>query len=340
MTQALVLGRRRRGRAIGPAVAATAKRLEAAGWSVESRVVYRKRDLRRETKHAVAAGVDAVVAVGGDGAVLQVVQKLAETKVALGIVPMGTGNLLATNLGIPKDLDAAIEVLLGQRQRVIDVGHVKAGKKSRRGPAGKAGRRRGDTAGGKPGRGKASGKPDDKAGGKPDGKDRVFAVACGVGFDAEVMKATPKSRKDRLGKLAYFASVLGQRRKVRNVAHEITIDGEEQTGPAAQVFVANFSGMGLPLEPRLEVKPDDGVLDVIVVRAAGPVEGLLAGWDAIRQRRHGHTPSGRVFRTHAREVRIKTRQPRLVEIDGSVIGTTPVEVSIRPAALAVLVPAD
>jgi len=74
------------------------------------------------------------------------------------------------------------------------------------------------------------------------------------------------------------------------------------------------------------------------VRSA--VEGLLAGWEAIRQRRHGHTPSGRVFRTHAKEVRIATKPRRLVETDGSVVGTTPIDISIRPAALAVLVPTD
>ncbi|HTK45424.1 MAG TPA: YegS/Rv2252/BmrU family lipid kinase [Patescibacteria group bacterium] len=298
MTQALVLGRRRKGRPIETAVEEAAASLAAAGWTVSSSVVDRKKELRRETKRAVAAGVDVVVAVGGDGAVLQVVQKLAETKASLGIVPMGTGNLLATNLGIPKSVDAAVQVLLGQRPRVIDVGRVKVG-----------------------------------------GKDKVFAVACGVGFDAEVMKATAKSRKRRFGKLAYFASAFGQRRKVGNVRHEITVDGTTQTGGATQVFVANFGGMGFGFEPSLEVKPDDGVLDLIVVRAKGPVEGLLAGWEAIRQRRRGHSRGGRVFRTRAREVRVATKTRRLVEIDGSVIGTTPIEVSIRPAALSVLVPA-
>jgi YegS/Rv2252/BmrU family lipid kinase len=301
VTTALVIGRRRKGRPIGAAVDDAAARLEAEGWTVHSRLVEKKREVRKETKKAVEAGIDVVVAVGGDGAVLQVIQKLAETKVALGIVPMGTGNLLATNLGIPKPLDEAVAVVLGQKPRVIDVGHVKTSGKH--------------------------------------GKDEVFAVACGVGFDADVMKATPKSRKRRLGKLAYFASAFAQRQKLGNVQHEITVDGKSQTGGATQVFVANFGGMGFGFEPNLEVKPDDGLLDLIVVRAKGPVEGLLAGWEAIRQRRHGHTPSGRVFRTHAKEVRIATKPRRLVETDGSVIGTTPIDITIRPAALTVLVPA-
>jgi diacylglycerol kinase (ATP) len=306
MTQALVVGRRRKGRPIGASVEEAASRLEAAGWTVSSRLVDRKKEVRKETKRAVAAGADVVVAVGGDGAVLQVIQKLAETKVALGIVPMGTGNLLATNLGIGKGIDEAVQVILAQRQRVIDLGHVKVGGKS---------------------------------GGKSGGKDRVFAVACGVGFDAEVMKATAKSRKRRFGKLAYVASAFQKRQRVTTAAHEITINGATKTGEATQVFVANFGGMGFGFEPNLEVKPDDGLLDVIIVRAKGPLEGLLAGWEAIRQRRHGRTGGGRVFRTHATEVRIATKPRRLVEVDGSVIGTTPIDVSIRPAALSVLVPA-
>ena len=80
----------------------TRKRLEAAGWTVDGALVTTKGQLRRRVARAVKRDVDVVVAVGGDGAVSQVVQRLAGTQVALGIVPMGTGNLLAGNLGIPK----------------------------------------------------------------------------------------------------------------------------------------------------------------------------------------------------------------------------------------------
>ena len=129
MTRALVLGRRRPGRKIGEAVRETQERLEAAGWKVDSLVVRRKSALRRHAAHGVDAGVDVVVAVGGDGAVLQVVNALAETKVALGIIPMGTGNLLAGNLGIPHRLDRAVDVLVNGHHRRIDLGRVTVGGK-------------------------------------------------------------------------------------------------------------------------------------------------------------------------------------------------------------------
>jgi YegS/Rv2252/BmrU family lipid kinase len=296
VTQALVIGRRRQGREIGHAVEETKRRLEAAGWTVDGALVDTKRALRRDTARAVKAGADVVVAVGGDGAVLRVVQALAETPVALGIVPMGTGNLLAGNLGIPHSLDQAVEVILGGGRRRIDLGRLTVG-----------------------------------------GKRELFTVACGVGFDAEVMEATGNHQKLRWGKLAYLASAARQRRRARNVIHKVTLDGVRTSMKATQVFIANFGGMGLAIEPRLEIKPDDGLLDVIVVRASGPLQGLLASWEALRQGEVGESREGHAFRARARKIRIESEPSRLVEIDGSVVGTTPIRISIRPAALTVIV---
>jgi YegS/Rv2252/BmrU family lipid kinase len=297
MTHALVIGRRRPGREIGEAVRETQQRLEAAGWRVDSLVVRRKSALRQHAADAVEAGVDVVVAVGGDGAVLQVVNALAETKVALGIIPKGTGNLLAGNLGIPRRLDRAVEVLVNGRHRRIDLGRVTVG-----------------------------------------GEDHDFAVACGVGFDAHVMQATGTGAKRRLGKLAYVVAAIRQAQHVRDVTHEITLDGVPSSRQAAQVLIANFGRMGSLVETRREIQPDDGLLDVIVVQAPGPLLGLLAGWEALRQRDLGESPAGHVFRAQAREVRIETRRGRLVETDGSVVGTTPIVASIRPGALTVIAP--
>jgi YegS/Rv2252/BmrU family lipid kinase len=298
MTRALVIGRRRPGRQIAKAVSETGQRLEAAGWTVERAVVDRKGELRKRTRRAVKASVDVVVAVGGDGAVSQVVQRLAGTHVALGIVPMGTGNLLAGNLAIPRRQDEAIDLLLTDGRQRIDLGLLTI-----------------------------------------DGKHKDFAVACGIGFDAVVMKSTGKRGKRRWGKLAYIVNAIKNHGHVANVAHEITIDGVRSTMDATQVFIANFGGMGLPMEPRLGIHPDDGALDVIVIRASGPLPGLLAGWEALRQRHLGESSAGNIFRARAEQVKIETHPPRLVEIDGSVVGVTPIKASIRPAALTVIVPA-
>ncbi len=297
MTTALVLGRRRPGRPIGKAVRTTMVRLEAAGWKVTGAMVTRKKDVRERTARAVQDGVDVVVAAGGDGVVLQVVQKLAGSPVALGVIPLGTGNLLAGNLGIPKKLDDAIEVLLGGGRRRIDLGRARIG-----------------------------------------GKHRYFSVACGIGFDAEVMKATSKAQKRRWGRLAYVANTLRLGRRLRNVTHEITIDGVASTMQATQVFVANCGRMGLAMKPSLDIEPDDGQLDLMVIEASGRVTGLRAGWEALRQDDEGESDGGHAFRSRITKVRVDSHPSRLVELDGSVIGTTPVKIKVRPGALDVLVP--
>ena len=276
----------------------TRKQLEAAGWAVDGALVTTKGQLRHGTARAVKRGVDVVVAVGGDGTVLQVVQSLAGTQVALGIIPMGTGNLLAGNLEIPKGVDDAVKVLVNGGRRRIDLGRLTAG-----------------------------------------GKRTLFAVACGVGFDAEVMESTDPEEKEHLGKLAYVVSAIRRQGQVHDVTYEVTLDGVHQAMEAAQVLIANFGGMGAGVRARLEVEPDDGLLDVMVISASGPLGGLLAGWEALRQDEPGESPEGHVFRTRARKVRISTATSRLVETDGSVAGRTPIRVSVRPAALTVIVPA-
>jgi YegS/Rv2252/BmrU family lipid kinase len=75
-----------------------------------------------QAKQAIAAGADLVIACGGDGTVTACAEGVAGTGVALGIIPNGTGNLLARNLGLPSDLRAAVDVALTGEVRRIDAG--------------------------------------------------------------------------------------------------------------------------------------------------------------------------------------------------------------------------
>jgi diacylglycerol kinase family enzyme len=297
MTRAYVIGRRRKGRTNGRVIREVERALRAGGWSTGSALVKSKRDLRRVAASKAKAGYDVVVAVGGDGAVMQVATAIAGTGVALGIIPTGTGNLLAGNLDIPNKASRAAQVVLTGQRRRVDMGHLTI-----------------------------------------DGKERDFTVACGVGFDADVMDATAPAQKLRWGKLAYLGNAIAKTDTIRNVPHEITLDGEVTTMDASQVFVANFGRM-LPLvKPRRPIHPDDGRLDVIAVRASGPLPGLLASWEVLRQKGLGASDGGHVFRARAREVKIDTRPRRLVETDGSVVGRTPLVARVMPGSLTVMVP--
>jgi len=77
-----------------------------------------------QAKSAVSAGVDLVLACGGDGTVAACAEGVTGTGVPLAIIPLGTGNLLARNLGIPTGLEEALEVALGDEQQPIDAGQV------------------------------------------------------------------------------------------------------------------------------------------------------------------------------------------------------------------------
>jgi diacylglycerol kinase (ATP) len=298
VTTAFVMGRRRKGRDIEGMVGQVRAALEGAGWQVDSAVVDKKAELRHAARRAVQLGCDVAVAVGGDGAVNQVAGALIGTNVALGIIPAGTGNLLAGNLRIPRRTDLAARNVISGTHRRIDVGRATVG-----------------------------------------GKSYDVAVACGIGFDADVMAATRNRSKRRWGKLAYFARAVAASGRIRNVPHQITLDGVTMETEAAQVMIANVGRMLVGLSPRRAVVPDDGLLDVIAVRASGPLRALSGAWEAIRQTELGESSGGHVFRAQARTVRIVTAEPRLVEIDGNVVGRTPVEASILPAALTVIVPA-
>jgi len=270
--------------------------LEADGLSVDHRIVWRKREVRRETARAVKAGTKLVVCIGGDGMVLQVATVLAGSGVPLGIVPTGTGNLLAGNLQLPHAPEDAVRTALTGRRRRIDLGRITVG-----------------------------------------GKRRSFTVACGVGFDADVMDGTDPTQKGRWGKIAYIASAIRETGNIRNGPHTITLDGVRTETDAAQVLVANFGRVPPGIKVR-GVRADDGILDVFVIRADGPLPALLAGWEALRQAGPGESDGGRVVRTRARKIRIDTDPPRRVEVDGSVIGSTPVKISVKPSALTVMVP--
>ena len=297
--RALVIGRVRPGRPIEEAIRETTEALTVAGWSVDARLVKRKAELRSRTRKSLGKGIGLVVVVGGDGAVGQAVTEVIGSDAALGVIPAGTGNLFAGNLGLPTDRREAIATVVGGTHRRIDVGQARIA-----------------------------------------GKERAFTIACGIGYDAEVMDDTPRKRKVRWGQLAYLASAIGQAAALDAVKYRLTIDGKSVELEAAQVFIANVGRMFPLMEPKLPVVPDDGRLDVIAITASGALTAALAGWEALRQDELGPSASGRVFRARAKEVIVKARPPQQVEMDGSAVGSTPLHARVVPGGLCVVVPAE
>src|SRR2546421_3308810 len=102
MTRALVITNPFAARAHARAVTAIRDILRQGGWSVDVEATAGHGDARRIAEQARGAGFDVLVSHGGDGTAMQVAAGIAGTGIALGLVPGGTGNVLAGELPVPR----------------------------------------------------------------------------------------------------------------------------------------------------------------------------------------------------------------------------------------------
>ncbi len=279
------------------AVRAVLDILRGGGWKVEILATHRPGDARRFAEEAQTVGFDVLVSYGGDGTAMQVAAAIAGSGVPLGLVPAGTGNLLAGNLRLPRSPGAAARAILRGRPRALDLGAVE----------------------------------------RADGT-HYFAVACGAGFDAELMAGTAAAAKQRWKMGAYLVRALTVLPAVTSTGHTVTVDGQRHEVDAAMVLVANCGELVPPfLRLGQAIQPDDGWLDVVAVRAEGVVGSVAAFVDLLRGIESGAT---RIWSARGRAIEIVVTEgpARPVELDGEAAGTTPVAIRLLPHALSVLAP--
>jgi diacylglycerol kinase family enzyme len=166
----------------------------------------------------------------------------------------------------------------------------------------------------------------------------VFLIMAGMGLDARMIRDADRKLKQRLGVLAYIVSVL------RNIGRPhvrfwLTIDGRRVPRRAQTVLVANLGRItgGLELVPGAD--PEDGLLDVAVLRARTLTELAVVAWRALIGERRSD-PLLEILR--GREVVIETERPQPVQLDGNdVEPTSRLVVRVEPRALhLVRAPAD
>lgn len=96
--------------------------LTSAGWSIEVKYTQGRGDATRFAREASESGRDAVLVAGGDGTINEAIQALAQTETPFGYLPYGTVNVWAREVGIPRDMAAAAQVIVDGRIERLDLG--------------------------------------------------------------------------------------------------------------------------------------------------------------------------------------------------------------------------
>ncbi len=273
-----------------------------------------------ETRLAIAAGCDTIFACGGDGTIHNMVQVLANTSVALAVLPLGTANALAHDLGLPLRIVAAAKAALHGVPRRVALGKVKYADLQ-----------------GNPG-------------------SRYFAVAAGVGVDAHLFYKLHADAKRRMGIGAYYAKAWNlwfTYAMTRFVAeYEETVSQAARRAEVTELMairIRNFGGVVRELAPGASLDRDD--VRVVLCRTASrlsylayvtrgllgqkwKIPGIDLAYSAkIACQYNGSSPAGTSSGEHGKQRRI------YVEADGELLGTLPLEITVVPDALTLLAPA-
>ncbi|MCB5283054.1 diacylglycerol kinase family protein [Arthrobacter sp. AL08] len=235
-----------------------------------------------QARQALEAGVDVVIAAGGDGTVRCVAEVLAGTKTPMGLVPLGTGNLLARNLGVDiSDPVAACRGVLTGSERTIDV--VKATLDH-------------------------------------SDEQQLFLVMAGLGYDAAIMADTVDVLKDRMGWVAYVEAGI-RKLPGKPVKAKISVDGGKTVQRRIRsVMIGNCGRIMGGVEIFPDAKFDDGVLDLLVLAPRGRFGwlGVVAG---IFGRNKRETESVEYFQGKAAEITLEREQEFQLDGDHLGAGT-------------------
>lgn len=253
--------------------------------------VAKSRKAPKQVKRALDEGVELLFLWGGDGTVQRSIDAMAGSNAALAIIPAGTANLLATNLGIPRDITDAVSIGLHGRRHKLDVGLFNGER---------------------------------------------FAVMAGAGFDALMIHQADGTLKERLGRVAYVWTGAKSLR-AKPFKAKVAVDGVPwYAGAASCILVGNVGRLFGGVEVFEDARPDDGRLELGIVKADGITEwARTLAYTAV-----GHAQrSSLVQATSAKKIKVKLNRKVLYEIDGGdrekVKSFT---IEIQPSAITICLP--
>jgi len=270
-----------------------------------------------KARQAVLAGCDTVFACGGDGTIHNLIQVLANTSVALAILPMGTANALAHDLGLPMSVSAAARAALHAVPRRVALGSIQYLDLE-----------------GHPG-------------------TRFFVVAAGAGVDAHLFYKLHAGTKQRMGMTAYYTKAwqLWFSHPMTRFTVDFAETGSDELRQAdvtelMAVRIRNFGGVLQELAPGAALERDD--LRLVFCRTASRFAYLLYVTRGLLRRKwkipgielaYSRRVSCRYLPAAASTGGSAESWPKVyVEADGELVGTLPAEITIVPDALTLLVP--
>jgi YegS/Rv2252/BmrU family lipid kinase len=269
-----------------------------------------------KARQAVIAGCDTVFACGGDGTIHNMIQVLANTNVALAVLPMGTANALAHDLGLPTNIVAAAQAALHAAPRRVALGRV------------------------------------DYLDFESNPGSRLFIVAAGAGVDAHLFYKLHAGTKQRMGMTAYYTKAwqLWFTHPMTRFRVEFAETGSDELRQAdvtelMAVRIRNFGGVLQELAPGASLDRND--LRLVFCRTASRLAYLLYVTRGLL-RSSWKVPG--IDLAHSKRVSCKylpapafadgTAHPKVyVEADGELVGTLPAEITMVPDALTLLAPA-
>jgi YegS/Rv2252/BmrU family lipid kinase len=297
MTRALLITNPAAARTDARALTAVRETLRRAGWTVEVAATAKPGDARRLALRGRDEGFDTMLSYGGDGTAMQIAAAVAGTGIPLGLIPGGTGNVLAGNLRLPRRPLAAVQSILRGTAVQIDLGAVD----------------------------------------RPDGT-HYFAVCCGAGFDAALMRRTDAAAKRRWRRAAYVRAALLSLRSVKSARVRITIDGVDTVRDAAMVLVCNCADLMPPfLRLHRDIRPEDGILDVVAMRADGMWQSVAAFFELMQRRPSARRDQVWYGRGTSVAITVEEGEPFPAQLDGEDVGTSPLVARVLPGALRVFV---
>jgi YegS/Rv2252/BmrU family lipid kinase len=245
---------------------------------------------RLATDAAVDYDCAMVVAAGGDGTVREAAHGLEGSDKPLLIIPCGTENLLANELGFDERLQTVINTFEAGFCRDLDLGS-------------------------------ANGK--------------CFTSIVGFGFDGEVVHAVNQQRVRHIDYFDYFFPIWETFWTYRFASMKVEVDGQEMFDGQGLVFVGNISRYAVGLEILHNADFSDGLLDVCVYRCSSHFRLVKQSVMTMLKR---HTRCRDIIYRQGKNIRVSSQEEILTEIDGDPGPELPVDISIIPRAIRVMVP--